>query len=199
MSLTALKTYLSRQPSGPPANEEQLEELLVSAWDELEGSGDGGMESRKLRGRMERLSWSPPTLSFQIERHGATVNSSVYAEVQLWEVDFEKAIARYDQHRSHRRQVAPKDRPLKVGAMAKEIAGLIKSGLADHRLKWLSPTEAKVLITDVIPGGGPQQTVSGRRKRFYVALQRELADTYWTKRANSPVFEAKPQTPKIGD
>ena len=79
--------------------------------------------------------------------------------------------------------------------MAKAIANAICRGEKDDRLKWISRTEAKVLITEVISGAGAQQTVSGRRKRFYTALQRELAETGWTKRTNLPVFEMKPSTP----
>ena len=177
-------------------NEEQLETLLVCAWDELDNSADGGMESYKLKGRMENVAWNPPILSFQIERHGGTVNGSVFAEMQQWDVDCEKGVANYDKFNSRRRQVAAKDRPLKVAPIAKEIADVIRRGVADDRVKWLSSSEAKVLISEVIPDGGAQQTVSGRRKRFYTALQHELAETSWTKRANSPVFEMKPPTSK---
>jgi hypothetical protein len=192
MPLEALRSYLGSQPPGALAEEEQLETLLVSAWDQLEGSADGGMESYKLKGRIEIPAWSPPILSFQIERHGGTVNGSVYAEMQQWEVDCDKGIANYDRFNSRRRQVAPKSRPLKVAPIAKEIADFIRRGVPDGRLKWLSSSEAKVLITEVIPGWGAQQTVSGRRRRFYTALQHELAETGWTKRANSAVFEMKP-------
>ena len=196
MALSALKSYLSSQPPGPLTEEEQLETLLVSAWDELKGSADGGMESYKLKGRMESLAWNPPILSFQIERHGATANGSVYAEMQQWEINCEKGTANYDKFNSRRRQVAPKSLPLKVGPIAKEIAEIIRRGATDHRLKWLSSTEAKVLISEIISGWGAQQTVSGRRKRFYAALGHELAETGWAKRANSPVFELSPPTPK---
>jgi hypothetical protein len=192
MSLVVLKSYLNSQRPGPLAKDEQLETLLVGAWDKLDGSADGGMESYKLKGRMENVAWNPPILSFQIERHGGTVNGSIYAEMQQWDVDCEKGVANYDKFNSRRRQVAAKDRPLKVAPIAKEIADVIRGGIADDRVKWLSSSEAKVLISEVIPGGGPQQTVSGRRKRFYTALQHELAETGWTKRANSPVFEMKP-------
>jgi hypothetical protein len=196
MPLQAIKSYLNSKPPGPLDDEERVETLLVSAWNELDGSADGGMESYKLNGRMESLTWNPPTLSFQIERHGATVNGSVYAEMQQWDVDCEKGVANYDKFNSRRRQVAAKNRPLKVAPIAKEIADVIRRGVVDDRVKWLSSSEAKVLISEVIPDGGAQQTVSGRRKRFYTALQHELAETGWTKRANSPVFETKPPTPK---
>lgn len=192
MPFAALTSFLNSQPPGPVANEEQLETLLVSAWDELGNSADGGMESHKLRGRMENLAWNPPILSFQIERHGGTANGSIYAEMQLWDVDCEKGVATYDKFNSRRRQVAAKSRPLKVAPVAKEIADSIRRGVADNRVKWLSSSEAKVLISEVVPDGGAQQTVSGRRKRFYTALQHELAEAGWTKRANSPVFETKP-------
>src|ERR1700758_537579 len=153
MPLLALKSYLDSLQPGP-LEKEPLEPLLVSAWDELEGSADGGMESYKLKGRMETIAWHPPILSFQIERHGGTVNGSVYAEMQQWEVDCEKGVANYDKFNSRRRQVAAKNRPLKVAPIAKEIADVIRRGVADDRVKWLSSSEAKVLIAEVIPGGG---------------------------------------------
>jgi hypothetical protein len=191
MPLQALKSYLSSQPSGPLAEEEEVEALLVCAWDELDGSADGGMERYKLRGRIESLTWNPPTLSFQIERHGGTANGSVYAEMQQWEIDCEKGIANYDKFKSRRRQVAAKSSPLKVEPIAKEIANIIRCGKTDDRLKWLSSSEAKVLISEIIPNNCCQQTLSGRRKRFYAALQLEVAAAGWSKRANSPVFEAR--------
>jgi hypothetical protein len=93
MPLEALRSYLGSQPPGALAEDEQLETLLVSGWDELDGSADGGMESHKLKGRMESATWNPPILCFQIERHGGTVNGSVYAELQRWEINCEKRIA----------------------------------------------------------------------------------------------------------
>jgi len=196
MPLHALMSYLRRQPPGPLADKDQIEQLLISAWDELPGSADGGMESYKLKGRMENVAWNSPILSFRIERHGGTVNGSVYAEMQQWEVDCEKGFANYDKFNSRRRQVAAKSRPLKVVPIAKEIANVVLRGAEDDRLKWLSSTEVKVLISEVISGAGAQQTVSGRRKRFYAALENELAETGWAKRANSPVFELSPPPPK---
>ena len=195
-SLEALKSYLNSQPPGPLAEEEQLETLLVSAWNELDGSADGGMESYKLKGRIESPTWNPPTLHFQIERHGGTVNGSVYAEMQQWEVDCEKSFAIYDKFKSHRRQVALKNSPLKVGPIATEIAGIIRSGMVPARVKWISETEVKVVIAEVIRADCCNQTLRGRRKRFYAALELELAETGWTKRPNSSVFEMKPPTSK---
>ena len=192
MPFAALTSFLSSRPPGSLANEEQLETLLISAWDELPGSADGGIESYKLKGRMENVAWNPPILSFQIERHGGTVNGSVYAEMQQWDVDCEKGVANYDKFNSRRRQLAAKRRPLNVAPIAKEIADIIRRGVADDRVKWLSLSEAKVLISEVIPSGDAQQTISGRRKRFYTVLQHELAETGWTKRTNSPGFEMKP-------
>ena len=38
-------------------------------------------------GRMEKVEWQPPYLTFSIERHGATVKGSTRAELQNWQVD----------------------------------------------------------------------------------------------------------------
>ena len=189
MSIEALRSYLISQPVGKLESEEQLQNLLIRAWDELDGGADGGMQSHKLKNRIENPTWQPPILSFRIERHGGTVNGSIFAEVQLWEIDCERGTASYDQFKSRRRQVGRRRAGLKVAPLAIEIAKLIKAGTADARLKWISPTEAKVIISTIIPDNCCEATLSGRRKRFYEALQTELADTGWDKRPNSPVFE----------
>jgi hypothetical protein len=86
--------------------------------------------------------------------------------MQQWKIDCEEGIANYDKFKSHRRQVAAKSSPLKVAPIAKEIAVIIRCGVADDRLKWLSSSEVKVLISAVISGAGVHETLLGRRKRF---------------------------------
>lgn len=54
------------------------------------------MEPYKLIGRMESVTWTPPILTFRIERHSGTVNGSVYAEMQCWDVDCEQMSANYN-------------------------------------------------------------------------------------------------------
>jgi hypothetical protein len=183
------------QPTGVIKDKAHLEQLLMPAWDDLAGSGDGGMQSYKLKNRVEKPTWNPPVLSFQIERHGATVNSSIYAELQLWEIDCEKATASYDQYSSRRRQLYPKAPALKLWPVAHEIAESIRKGAADKRLKWLSPTAAKLLISEILPDSAAE-TRAGRRKRLYAILLQELAVEGWEKRPGAPIFERKPIEPE---
>jgi hypothetical protein len=72
----------------------ETERLLFLAWGGFKfPNGDGGMEAYKLLNRTEDLAWNAPILSFNIERHGATVGGSVYAEVQSWQVNTESGEA----------------------------------------------------------------------------------------------------------
>lgn len=67
-----LDAYLATLPSGPTSDTAELDVLLAACWHSF--SGDyGGMEGRKLLGRMEEVVWKPPILRFTVERHGGTV------------------------------------------------------------------------------------------------------------------------------
>jgi len=50
------------------------------------------MTADKLLGRMEEVLWSPPDLTFSIERHGAAALGSSRAELQEWMIDVVAAI-----------------------------------------------------------------------------------------------------------
>src|SRR4051794_5739582 len=88
-----LQTYLSGLAPGPITDAAELEGLLEPCWHAFVGSDNGGMEGRKLLGRMEDGAWDPPLLTFTVERHGATVLGSTRAELQKWTVDLEKRTA----------------------------------------------------------------------------------------------------------
>src|SRR5262249_18422811 len=47
----------------------RLEHYLAECWEELEAN-DSSLAGYKLLGRMEDVSWTPPRLTFTIERHG---------------------------------------------------------------------------------------------------------------------------------
>lgn len=63
------------QPPGSDLDREQIEFLLADAWPSLRGSRAGGMQPHKIRGRTEALSWNPPHLTFEIERHGERLHA----------------------------------------------------------------------------------------------------------------------------
>lgn len=91
--MNELSAYLRSQKPGTISDTETLEERLVGAWDDFEGSDVGGMAAYKLVGRMERVCWEPPELTFVIARHGPAKYGSTRAELQTWIVDIDKGIA----------------------------------------------------------------------------------------------------------
>src|SRR5690348_15974814 len=113
--LTRLQEFLRNTSNGRVESGvgQRLEDLLASVWDNLTiKGGHEGMRGSKLIGRTEEMSWTWPVLSFNNERHGATVNGSVYASLQLWEVNVETGTAQMVGTR--KRQVARKEPALKV-------------------------------------------------------------------------------------
>src|SRR4051812_47015376 len=88
-----LKKHLAKFTPGRISETEEIESLLAPCWDDLDGSDEGGMDGDKLLGRMEKVVWSPPVLTFVIERHGGTVNGSTRAELQHWTVDLDAGTA----------------------------------------------------------------------------------------------------------
>lgn len=69
-NMDRLRQHLDRLPQGPIAEPREVEDLLRDTWDAF-GGDDGGMHAGKLMGRTENMSWDPPCLTFDIERHGA--------------------------------------------------------------------------------------------------------------------------------
>jgi hypothetical protein len=181
--LSELRNYLKNVPAGELKSTAYLEvtRLLSRAWPSLKiTTGDANLEPWKLLGRTENLTWNPPLLTFEIERHGATVMGSTKAHVYPWSIDLEQCTATMGWPRM--RQVGVKDAPLKVQPIAEKIAACILTGKSDSRLKWKSDTNVRVLIGDVIPAIN-QQTTSGRRRRFRVALEVLLLSHGWTRKS----------------
>jgi len=74
--------------------------------------------------------------------------------------------------------LAGDDKPLKIMALAHELAEAVTRGRPDDRLKWKTENCARILIGVVIPGTN-QQTTSARRKRFWTALKEQLSQDGW--------------------
>ena len=161
----------------PTPPDRAIEAHLAQAWDALAGD-DGGMVSRKLHGRMEAVVWNPPMLTFQIERHGATVLGSSRAEVQEWTVDLEqrtKSVVVVG-----RRQFQPTQRRMNVMPLAEELANAIQGGRQDPRLKWEGFGQVRLLMNNVLPAGSAvKDTLAGRRKRLREAVAALLAPAGW--------------------
>jgi hypothetical protein len=190
-ALEEIRASLTGIHSGKIAAEQigQIERLLANCWHHLRGSGEGGMEASKLLGRTEEMEWTPPMLSFAIERHGATVNGSTRAEVQHWRVDLGSGTAALAY--TGRRQLKPMDTRLDVRSVAAEIAACISAGSQeDHRLRWRGADYVRVMTGDVISVTN-KQTTARRRRRFALELERLLTADGWRRRPRGSqlVFE----------
>jgi hypothetical protein len=130
------------------------------------------MEASKLFGRMEDVEWSPPLLTFRIERHGGIVGGgSTRAELQDWEVDIEAGTVKGGE--SGYRQLKPRDAPLNVTPLVNQVVALIKDHQTHEWLKWVSDRRVRLLIAKIIPATN-RQTTSGRRERFRAELEPRL-------------------------
>ena len=188
--LDRIRRYLAIvQPGEVSGNDRsEIESLLSGCWDQLRGSDEGGMIASKLRDRTEEMRWEPPTLSFNIERHGAFVMSSSRAELQEWRIDLDRETAKLAAIR--RLQKLPMEKRLDVKALAAETATLISASREDQRLKWTGAGCVRVLTGIVIPANNNQTTTS-RRKRFTTELERVLLPSGWRRKKSGThlVFE----------
>jgi len=177
MLLSELRNSLGTGGGAVPSTSE-IEALLAKGWHELKiTSSDEKMDGWKILNRTEDLTWNPPILTFNIERHGSTVGGSIYAEVHTWSVDLERGTATLSENK-RRRQLYPKDKPLKATPLAEEIAALILAGRAEQRVAWKTPSQVRLKIDEIIPATNAQ-TTGGRRKRFRSALQDVLRLHGW--------------------
>jgi hypothetical protein len=121
--------------------------------------------------RPEDLSWNPPFLSFTIERHGAAMLGSSRAELHKWTVDLDKETAGCAQGRYRQlRAIAPR---LNVKPIAARVRDAVQQGPAascalvkDGIVVWNGNNQLSIKHGALIPGGGYEQTVAGRRRRF---------------------------------
>ncbi|WP_395745665.1 hypothetical protein [Prosthecobacter sp.] len=175
---TSLKDFLMGLAPGAQLDVAEVEFLLAEAWRSLRGSRGGGMQAQKIRGRTEGLSWEPPLLSFEIERHGGTVNGSTRAEMQRWCVDVVANTAEIVSTR--KRQLHAMAARVNVKGPAAVIAEAILKNQENAALKRYPDGRVKVLISSLFPHGDDfKQTVSGRRKRFRAALEGVIKEQGW--------------------
>lgn len=168
--------YLDSMGPGPiKKNIEDLERAVWNCWGEFDGTQE--MEGYKLLHRMESVRWQPPILTFVIERHGATVLGSKYAELQKWELNLDTGKATVSGFR--KRLVFPLSSRMNVRPYAEEIAGLIMNQKEDDQLRWNKDGSVRVKIGEVALWGTNKQTIAGRRKRFRKALDELLSVSGW--------------------
>lgn len=167
-----LAEWLECLRDGPVADRRALLALLLNAWPYLDGADEQAMAARKLH-RIEDPVWHAPHLTFVIERHGAANNGSSRAELQHWQVDPRQRVAEIIARRT--RQLRPNAARFDVKPIARELAALIRRRARDERLTWRSDGLAvKVDLGQILPPA-VAQTTTGRRRRFYTALDHELA------------------------
>jgi len=163
-SLDQLQRHCAALPPGTVANEFPLRRLLADAWDDFQGD-DGGMEPYKLLRSLEDVTWTPPVLSFVIQRDGGLALGGTRDDLQHWHVDVEKGTATLG--KIGWRQDRPQRERYPVKATAAEVAEAIRNGQEDDRLKWDGPDKVKVMMTKLFPeGSGYRRTVEGQRKAF---------------------------------
>jgi hypothetical protein len=177
--LGRLRSRLESASRGLVSDPRPVVEMLARAWDDLDGSGCGGMASSKLA-RAEKLLWDPPLLSFVIERHGAMVaGGSSRAEMQRWVVDVEAGSV--DVQTAGYRQARSMSPRLDVRPLAARAFEAANAGVDDDALKWWAVDRSKVtiLVGKLIPDDGPKQTLIGRRRRLGDALHDQFTAAGW--------------------
>jgi hypothetical protein len=166
-AIRALKAFLDKQGVGPIADELQLKSLLEACWHQFKGCAETEMHAGKLD-RIEDATWQPPYLDLIIERHGAVVPGSKYANLQRWRLDLEALTAEVNEE--GRRLIAPLDKAVDTKAEAESLVKAILSGQPDDRFKILPDGSVRLNISAIIPATNAE-TTSKRRKR----LRRDLS------------------------
>jgi hypothetical protein len=195
-----LAAQLQNLPAGLVSNdaESNIASLLEDCWHELEGAEVSKMEDRKLLrdDGPQEMTWSPPKLSFIIERHGGMVQGSTRAEKQKWNLDIEKKTVY--QSIVGFRQVHPRASTLNVKLIAEEVCKAVQEGphskselTVSGKLVWKGDGHLVIKHGKIIPNEGFQQTIAGRRKRFRTDLQRELDALGWKLMKTGPSLTFK--------
>lgn len=172
--------YLATVPQGKISTTSELASLLFNHWEEFKGSDIESTEGYKLVGRMEEVYWSPPELTFKIERHGGTVMGSSRASLHKWTLNLENKTA--ECNTSGYRQLDKREPNLNVKKIAEEIFPIIINKKSDERLKWYDDGTVRILIGKIIPtDSAVLQTVANRRKRFRKVMDELLDNSGWNK------------------
>ena len=189
--LVKLKGYLKKHYSDQTGGDSDLSELpmlLANCWDLFEGSSDTKMDVFKIH-RIENIKLlSPNILQFEIERHGSTSMSSIYADIHQWTVDVEEMTAECNPFYK-KRQVYPRDKPLKTKPLAEKISKeIFEKNKESEFLKWKSDCKVQVLIGRLIPET-VYQTTTERRKRFRRDIEAILIPKGWIKTKAYNIYE----------
>jgi hypothetical protein len=184
-AVQALSAYLNSFPANtvkfPNQSKLKILELLKDCWPWLKGSGEAKTFANKLF-RAENLRWKRPILTFQLERHGGTVNGSSRAELHYWHVDLEQSTATIN--KTGRRQLEKMAPRMDTQLKAQEVAANILNERDHPSLSWENNREYVVIAigeiiteTEVVP-----QTTQGRRRRFRGDLEEIMLEQGWIRK-----------------
>jgi hypothetical protein len=179
-----LAAHLQNLPTGAVSDGAKLNvaSLLSHCWDQFEGAGVSKMGDWKLvrDEGPQQMTWSPPLLSFIIERHGGMALGSTRAEKQQWILDIEKKTAR--QEKAGSRQAYPREPVLDVKSIADAVCKAVQEGPHSKSvgiLVWKGDDDLVIKHSRLIPNVGFRQTIAGRRRRFRTDLQHKLEALGW--------------------
>lgn len=179
--LDNLKQFLSQLPAGkvPEDQEKELITLLKHCWETLNPEGFEDLFTYKLD-RIEDPHWEPPIITFRIERHGGTAMGSTRAEMQYWVINMDNL--ELDCRENGHRQLYRRQPKVNVDSIADELALFIVNRRSHKWLKWSAAGRVSVMSGEVFPdGSGFKETVSGRRKRLIMALEKRLNPVGWSR------------------
>jgi hypothetical protein len=187
MTIQKITNLLAHVPAGvvPTSVHVELFRLVEASWREFSNSADTSMEAWKImrENGPEAVTWSPPHLSFTVDRHGAAVIGSTRAERQEWRLNLEMRTA--DQTRIGFRQLRPNAPRLDVKSLADDVAKTVHEGpsstsplVSKGIVVWKNDDELVVFHGKMV-GGTNNQTISGRRRRFIAELKSKLQMIGW--------------------
>ena len=108
----------------------ELIAVLSKHWDDLPGGSETNMSAEKL-GRIENVSWHPPELQFDIERHGGRQYGSSRAVVHRWTLNIEQREVR--RCFSKIRQTMPRAASLDCAPIVESVLNAVRSGRFEAR------------------------------------------------------------------
>lgn len=153
---------------------DELFNQLVTIWDSCVVIGDDQSTFLyKLSNReVEDLQVVDGRIHFTLERHGALVRGSTFADLHHWVVDPE-TMTKWIEGNSKRR-LAPTSSKIDIAELVSRISLAVEQRDPDVVTE-LADGALQVKIAQLIPDSGPRQTVADRRKRARNALAVELA------------------------
>lgn len=159
----------------------ELIAVLSKHWDDLPGGSETNMSADKLH-RIENVSWHPPELQFDIERHGGWQYGSSRAVVHRWTLNIEKREMRCSS--SKIRQKISRAAPLDCAPIVESVLNAVRSGRFSNQLyeavRWIEEDEIRIVVSQLIPDTHvPKKTLEGQRRRFRGLLNVELKKIGW--------------------